>query len=319
MDVSINGFEVMRLAQSDLRSLTVFRAVVEAKGFVGAQTLLGMSQSNISFHLKALETRLGYVLCERGRGGFGLTERGRRIYEASTNMFLALNEFESDAGKLRDAVVGELKVGLVDNTLSCGAFSIPNVVRRLARHAPDATIKLRVGEPEELNVHVSNGLLDAAIAPETKPIPGLRTTPLFEERHILLCAKAHPLFREPRSEITPERVAGFPFVTRGYGGMKELSQFPEAKVLAVANHMEVQAMFILSGAYVGYLPDHLAARWLSEGKLCELLPETAPIASPFVLVTRAAARTTALMDSFVQELVATLSEALHRQRPQARA
>ena len=67
----------MRLSPSDLRALTVFRALGEGQGFLGAQITLGMSQSTISFHLKALEERVGFQLCHRGRRGFQLTERGR--------------------------------------------------------------------------------------------------------------------------------------------------------------------------------------------------------------------------------------------------
>lgn len=66
----------MHVAQSDLRSLAVFRAVVEHGSFLGAQVALGLSQSSVSFHMKALEERLGFRLCRRGRAGFELTDRG---------------------------------------------------------------------------------------------------------------------------------------------------------------------------------------------------------------------------------------------------
>ncbi|MGO8271776.1 LysR family transcriptional regulator [Rhizobium ruizarguesonis] len=64
----------MLLAQSDLRSFTVFRAVVDHKSFLGSQIALGLSQSAVSFHIKALEDRLGFKLCQRGRSVFECTD-----------------------------------------------------------------------------------------------------------------------------------------------------------------------------------------------------------------------------------------------------
>ena len=106
----------MQLAQSDLRSLAVFRAVVEHKSFLGAQIALGLSQSAISFHIKALEDRLGFKLCRRGRSGFDLTDRGAIVHERSKALFLALNAFESDIGTLKNRITGTLRLGPVSYT-----------------------------------------------------------------------------------------------------------------------------------------------------------------------------------------------------------
>ena len=73
----------MQTSNPDLTSLTVFRAVVEHRGFLGAQVALGLSQSAVSFHLNALEQRIGFRLCQRGRSGFQLTDRGSFVYEDS--------------------------------------------------------------------------------------------------------------------------------------------------------------------------------------------------------------------------------------------
>lgn len=81
---------------------------MERGGFVGAQAELGMSHATVSFHMKALETRLGFTLCERGK----------LVHQKSTELFLALNDFEGEIGSLRDRVVGTLWLGIIDNTLS---------------------------------------------------------------------------------------------------------------------------------------------------------------------------------------------------------
>ena len=48
--------------------LRTFLAVLEHRSFVRAGEALGIGQSTVSFHVKALEQRVGVVLLERGRG-----------------------------------------------------------------------------------------------------------------------------------------------------------------------------------------------------------------------------------------------------------
>src|SRR5713226_1536269 len=76
-----NGPMLANLSEGDIRLLKVFAKVVEAGGFSAAQIELNVSQSTISTHMTALEHRLGVRLCQRGRSGFKLTEKGQLIYQ----------------------------------------------------------------------------------------------------------------------------------------------------------------------------------------------------------------------------------------------
>src|ERR1700751_867760 len=106
------------LSEGDIRLLRVFSKVVEAGGFSAAQIDLNVSQSTISTHMSALEQRLGIRLCQRGRSGFRLTEKGRLIYEASQGLFPSLDQFRSEAGAARNRLVGKLAVAIVDNLIT---------------------------------------------------------------------------------------------------------------------------------------------------------------------------------------------------------
>lgn len=164
----------MQLAQSDLRSLAVFRAVVEHKSFLGAQITLGLSQSAVSFHIKALEDRLGFKLCRRGRSGFELTDRGALVHERSKVLFLALNAFESDIGTLKNRITGTLRLGLVDNTITDHDLPIHRIIARISEKAPEARIELVIDTPDALLSEIANGGLDIALLPETLPYQGLK-------------------------------------------------------------------------------------------------------------------------------------------------
>lgn len=302
----------MQLAQSDLRSLTVFRAVVEHKSFLGAQITLGLSQSAVSFHIKALEDRLGFKLCRRGRSGFELTDRGAILHERSKALFLALNAFESDIGTLKNRITGTLRLGLVDNTITDSDLPIHRVIARISEKAPEARVELVIDAPDALLSEIANGGLDIALLPETQPYQGLKLSRLREEVHSLYCAKGHPLFGVGEDALSVERIETFDFVVRPYANMRELQYFPGARARAAASNMEAQAMFVMSGHYLGYLPDHYARDWVHKGQFRSLMAEATRIQSAFVLATRSAEKPSTILDFFIRELAGIASEALHR-------
>ena len=87
------------LSEGDIRLLKVFAKVVEAGGFSAAQIDLNISQSTISTHMTSLEQRLGVRLCERGRSGFHLTERGKLIYQEASVCSWRLMSFAPMPGR----------------------------------------------------------------------------------------------------------------------------------------------------------------------------------------------------------------------------
>lgn len=308
----------MKLALTDLRSLAVFRSVVEHNGFAGAQVALGLSQSAVSFHIKALEDRLGFRLCRRGRGGFELTDRGTIVHERSNALFLGLNAFESEVGKLRNRIVGTLRLGLVDNTVTENALPIPRLIDRICRRAPEGRVDIQIDTPDQLSASLAAGDLDAAILPETGLAAGIKASRLHDERHSLYCGASHPLYAVPDDTLDVARISAHPFVARPYANMRELRHFPDAEVRASASNMEAQAMFILSGHYLGYLPDHYAKSHVAGGLMRPLLGDRAAITSTFVIATRTGERASDILDLFVQELIAAISERIHLKGDPAR-
>lgn len=297
----------MNVADSDLRALTVFRAVVEHRSFLGAQVALGLSQSAVSFHMKALEERLGFSLCRRGRGGFELTERGEIVYERSKLLSQSLADFESAVSRLRNRVSGSMRLGIVDNTISDEQLPIPSIIGTIRRKAPDAAIHLNVDAPEVLLAELAGGGLDIAILPETRPYAGLRFTPLREERHGLYCSNSHPLFTRPDHDITVGELAHHQYVVRAYASLDELSAVPGATANAKVSNMEALAILILSGAYLGFLPTHLAMRWCDRGEMRRLCPDSLALTSRFFIASRAGRRQSSVTEMFIQHLVSDIS------------
>jgi DNA-binding transcriptional LysR family regulator len=312
VQVHIRIFDIMQVSNSDLTSLTVFRSVVEHRGFLGAQVALGLSQSAVSFHIKGLEQRLGFRLCRRGRSGFELTDRGAIVYDRSKLLFLGLGAFEDAVGGLRDRLVGTLRLGLVDNTVTDPDMPIYRVIAAVNRKAPEVIVKIEIKPPELLISELGNGGIDVAIVPETQTYPGLRFSPLREEPQSLYCGASHPLFRASPLKIDAKTVAQYPFAVRPYAKGFELQHVPGATAKTAVSSMEAQAMLVLSGLYLSYLPEHYAKAWTRTREMRSLSPKIPRIFSKFFLATRAEKRSSSILDVFIQELISLGSENSHR-------
>ncbi|MGB1237119.1 MAG: LysR family transcriptional regulator, partial [Pseudomonadales bacterium] len=107
-----------QIADVDLKLLRVFKAVVEAGGFSAAEVELNVGRSAISRFIADLEARLDMRLCQRGRSGFALTERGAQVYSATLELVQDLEKFRANVNSAHSRLVGEIVVGLTDNMLS---------------------------------------------------------------------------------------------------------------------------------------------------------------------------------------------------------
>jgi LysR family transcriptional regulator, transcriptional activator for bauABCD operon len=260
----------MRLSSPDLKSLYVFKTVIENHGFRGAQLALGVSPSVISTHIKGLELRLGFQLCLRGKGGFKLTEKGRSLYEACSTLMGALDTFELAAGELRSTLSGTLKLGLSANTISDSTLRIHEVIRSFEERGYEVFFHISVLPTELLERGLTNGEFQLAIAPFVNHIDHLTYRKLYGEKHRIYCGAAHPFFcREDRS-ITLKEVAHARFVTRAYMHQNDLAHLEGANVAATVSSMEAQLTMILSGYHIGYLAEHYAAPWVQRGEIRQL-------------------------------------------------
>ncbi|QJQ96108.1 MULTISPECIES: LysR family transcriptional regulator [Halomonadaceae] len=301
----------MKLASADLKSLGVFLAVAEHRGFAGAQTALHMSQSAVSFHVRALEERVGFTVCRRGRQGFELTDRGIILFERGKRLLASVDDFDSEMSELKSTVYGTLRLGIVDNTIMDVDLALQSVIGEFLRKNPKARLNITVGSPDQLIGEIASGELQLGILPETTQMAGLQHRRIYTERHGIYCASSHPLFERDGNGVTVEEIVEHPFVVRPYANLQELGSFPGARVGAHASNMEAQALLILSGHFIGNLPNYYADHWVARGELKALLPDRVSIASPFCVVTRAGRRPSLIVRNFIQELIAHLWQQSH--------
>lgn len=291
-----------KLSDADVKLLRLFATIVEAGGFTPAQAQLNISQSRISSMMSDLEARLGMRLCQRGRVGFRLTDKGRVVYEASRRLFAGLEEFRSEVGALRGRLVGELVIGVVDNTVTNPDSHLAEAISRFSVRPNDVEVSVQIAAPSDLESALLQGRMQVAIGAFHHHAAGLGYERLFMEEQTLYCGRVHPLFTRPPDSIALAEITAADYADRGYMEGATTRKPVELRAKASACHMEALALLVLSGAYIAYLPTHYAASWVERGQMRPLMPRALAYHSLFELATRKGTHRTLALRTFLDDL-----------------
>lgn len=295
-----------QVSDFDIRLLKLFRTVVDCGGFSAAESVLGIGRSAISQQMSDLEQRVGLRLCQRGRAGFALTEEGREVYQASQQLLSALETFRTEVNGLHRQLRGELNIGLTDNLVTVPHMRITHALARLKERGPEVRIQIRMIPPSEVEQGVLDGRLHVGVVPQAGALSGLEYTPLYDERSQLYCAVGHPLFYADETQLGDERLNGQDAIAPTFRLPAEIQAHYQAlNCTASASDREGMAFLILTGRYIGYLPDHYARQWVQEGRLRALKPATRFYDLSLASVTRKGRRPHLVLESFLEALAET--------------
>lgn len=270
---------------ADIRLIRIFMRVVEAGGLSAAQGDLNLSLSTISEKLSALEQRLGMKLCTRGRSGFALTDNGRLIFDEARRLLISLDQFSKRASSLRSQLAGPLSVGVVDNIITDPRSPIASAVAELVELAPSVQLSLETRPPGELLRDVVAQKLDLAIGSFPRMSLGLVYIDLYDEQQNFYCGADHKLFGVDDAQIDIERVRAHRIIGRSYWGARDIKVFAISAPDATVSNMEAEAHLILSGAYLGYLPDHFARQFVAAGRMRPIRPDLFSYRAKFQIAT----------------------------------
>lgn len=295
-----------QVSDFDIRLLRIFRSVVECGGFSAAESALGIGRSAISQQMSDLEQRLGLRLCQRGRAGFALTEEGREVYQSSLQLLSALESFRTEVNGLHQHLRGELNIGLTDNLVTVPHMRITHALARLKERGPDVRIQIRMTPPSEVEQGVLDGSLHVGVVPQAGALSGLEYQALYNERSLLYCAVGHPLFYVDDRELEDERLNAQEAIAPTFRLPPEAQAHYQAlNCTASASDREGMAFLLLTGRYIGYLPDHYASAWVQQGRLRALKADSRSYEVSLAAVTRKGRRPHLVLESFLEALAAS--------------
>ncbi|MCJ8319729.1 MAG: LysR family transcriptional regulator [Colwellia sp.] len=261
------------VTEYDLRLLRIFKAVVENGGFAAAETELGVTRSTISLHMSNLEARMKLKLCLRGRGGFSLTEDGQSVYQATINMFDSLDDFSLFIGSLGKELSGELVILCADQLGIAKQKKLAEVIQIVHDKSPKLHLVLDGDSIHNIEKSLLKDKAHIGIFPGYQQIEGLQYQPLISEPIYLCCGNHHPFFELVDKDINAEMLAEAPAIHPGIDiDTQGREQLKKLNLAAKAYQFDTRKAMILSGRYLGYMPQSYIQQELNQGLIRIIKP-----------------------------------------------
>lgn len=187
----------------DLRALEIFRAVAMEGSVSRAAERLNRVQSNVSTRIRQLEDRLQKRLFTRRNRGLELTPEGEMLLEYAERLLQLSAEAEDalNAGQPQ----GAFRLGTMEST---AAARLPTILSSYHQRHPEVEIELRTDTAGGLVRQLLNHDVDAVFVAEPMTHKALRSTPVFEEKLVLVAPASFPPLRGP-ADIAGRTVIAF--------------------------------------------------------------------------------------------------------------
>lgn len=291
-----------QVSDFDLKLLRLFKTVAECGSFTAAESALGISRSAISLHMSDLEKRLGMRLCQRGRAGFALTDEGRKVLQVGESVLVAIEGFRSEVNEMHQQLRGDLNIGIVNNLVTQPKMRITRALKAVRTQGAGVKINLSMSTPGEIERSLLDGRLHVGAVPLITPLSGLDYSLLYEERSNLYCNHEHPLFRRA-AEVSSDDLKTADAVVPSYRMTAEaIGLHQQLNFAATATDREGIAFLILTGSYIGFLPDHYAATWVEKGLMAPLSPDRLFFDTKLAVATRKGRRQNLILERFLESL-----------------
>ena len=298
-----------QLSDMDLRLLKIYKAVVDCGGFSAAELELNIGVSTISRHIKDLETRLGLVLCRRGRAGFAVTPEGQIVYAETAALLGALDGFRASIDAIHMDLAGELTIAVFEKTTGNPNAKIAQAIELFAEMAPRVSINLHVRPIYEIERGVIDGSYDLGVIAAHRESACLSYAALFSERMELYCGTNHPLMASRTDDMQWDELLPYPLAGLAYHSPNmQMSHQAGLRRAAHAYDQEGVATFILSGKFIGFLPTHYARGFVDEGLMAPVSPQTLHYCAEFFAITRHAPAPSRASNLFKQCLISAHHE-----------
>ena len=279
-----------QLSDMDIRLLRVFKSVVECGGMAAAELELNIGVSTVSRHVKDLETRLGLRLCRRGRAGFALSTEGEQIYAETLRLLAGVDAFRSRVDEIHQRMGGELHIAVFDKTASNPAAQIGEAIALFKSLAPDVRLHLHVAPLNTIERGVLDGQFQVGVIPGHRSSDTLAYDELFTETMFLYCGARHALFKPGAQTPEPadwDGLRAYDFAGLGYHSPNmELSQRVRLVRKATGYDQESIATLILSGRFLGFLPDHYAQAFVRRDQMRAVRPAVFCYSCGFLSIVR---------------------------------
>ncbi len=191
-----------------------------------------------------------------------------RVLDACDQLFDDIQRFEIKVDNISGKLTGNVYLAVVEGNNSHHDFHLQNAIKRFQQRNKGARINIRTGAPNVCERLILDDQVDFGVGLFTRKMPQLDYDWLFSSRIDLYCGKDSPFFDCKEEEINIDEIIAFPHVRRGYFSDNQMPK-PHRSFnnQAVASSIEAMSYFLLSGEFLGFLPNHYAQQWVDNGQL----------------------------------------------------
>jgi DNA-binding transcriptional LysR family regulator len=257
----------MSFSPKDFYNFNVFCQIVDYGGITNAEYITNLTQPSLSAILTKIEKQLDMRLCDRGRGGFQLTQQGEAVYKETKKILAAYNTFTETLTELKGELIGQINMGCIDNLLSFQPSPITKALSYSKQYAPNIHYNFYQADIYQLERRLMDGSdqLLISVIPEDMKSP-IRSIPLFKERSQLYAAMTNENTTLPVLKV----------INGGYSNaeISELvsDQF-ECKQISDQLSLDASLMHIMAGHYAVFLPTHYAEQYVDSGLIQAISPD----------------------------------------------
>ncbi|MFZ6769987.1 LysR family transcriptional regulator [Undibacterium sp. Di26W] len=194
----------------DILGVQAFVAIADHGSFNKAADVLHVTQTAVTQRLRNLEIFLGVTLLERTTRSIALTRTGQDFLPQARRLLQELSAALTEIRETGKAQRGDVSIACIP---TAGIRYLPQVIREYSALFPDNRIKILD--------HASVGVAEAVLRREAEfginlagpNHPELSTTPLLQDKFVLVCRDDHALAR--RKSITWAQLQSHPLIFAG--------------------------------------------------------------------------------------------------------
>ena len=287
-----------------MRSLRLFRDLVQTQSFTETARRNYLTQSAVSHHLKALEQQFGRRLIERGRKQVRLTRAGVLLLEAGQDILRRYEQLERAFQEPTTEVAGPLRVGSI---YTVGLYELPEYTTAFLKRYPNVNLLLTYLKNAEIYEAVLADQIDIGIVEYPKPHPQLTSTPFIKERVVLIVPPAHPWATKSRIHLAQLHTQPF-IVPQAEFPIDEILRKTKirVKVVHAFDNIQITKRAVEVGLGLALVPRVTELDEVRHGKLKALDLMEGPFERPIGLLVRKRAELSLPARKFLDLLAAPL-------------
>lgn len=271
-----------------IEALKVFSDVARFRSFSKSAEANGVTQSNASQTVHALETRLGAPLIDRSHRPWKLTEAGEAFYHGCRDILHRLEALEAKVRGLPLAQAAEVRVASI---YSAGLRHMKQYAQTFERVYKPGRVHLEYHRPEDVYAAVASGAADVGIVSFPRAQRDLTVIPWRQEPMVAALPPDHPLAGTKSLDVKALKGSTFVAFDRGLGIRAEVDRFLKKHGVTVDTTLEFDNIEAIKraveiGSGVSLLPRPTLDNEVRAGTLVAVPLKPASFVRPLAILRR---------------------------------